>query len=183
MHRGLSWSVLQNDDASDSDNLGIACTGGGPDIHGDVQHVREVIFDLSGGAGKMNMKQVSMLCLGCLLAMMRDASASELCGDAVCPAQVHEEPKDQHWLKLMLMVLLTCVMTGMVIGWRLRGWWSPPHVTKKARHAKTQSQTTYNGRFTVLHERDQGAWLDWYTDEAKEPMIPLERLRQGDRDL
>ena len=89
---------------------------------------------------------------------------------------------------LILMTVLTMILVGVVMGWKLRGWIQPTTKTTKSRNAKTQSQCRYaydrvEPRFVPLPERDQGCWADYCDTETQDRMMPMDRLMQGRRDL
>ena len=65
-----------------------------------------------------------------------------------------------------LMVILMCILVGVVLGWKLRGWFGDSKKDeKKSRSVKTQSQTRYawdraEPRFIPLTELMQGSWAE-----------------------
>ncbi len=71
------------------------------------------------------------------------------------------------------------VTVGLVLGWRLHKGFCGP-VFKK-RSVKTQSQTHYSRsqstpRFTVVPDRDQGAFLDFQDREVQDREITMEQM-------
>ena len=88
----------------------------------------------------------------------------------------------------VLAMILTILMVGLWLGWRLHSWWYP---RLAQRSVKTQSQTHYAVRFALVPERDQGAFLDFQSVEVQsrevnlrgERLRPLTEMMQGRRDL
>ncbi len=64
------------------------------------------------------------------------------------------------------MVILMCILVGVVLGWKPRGWFGDlKKGEKKSRSVKTQSQTRYawdraEPRFILLTELMQGSWAE-----------------------
>ncbi len=67
---------------------------------------------------------------------------------------------------MILMLILMCILIGMVLGWKLHGWFGDSKKdVKKSRSVKTQSQTRNawdrsEPRFIPLTEMMQGSWTE-----------------------
>ena len=68
--------------------------------------------------------------------------------------------------QMILMLILICILLGVVLGWKLRGWFGDSKKDeKKSRSVKTQLQTRYawdrsEPRFIPLTEMMQGSWTE-----------------------
>ena len=83
--------------------------------------------------------------------------------------------------------LLKVMMLGVAIGMMLMAacpWWTKGDLKRgEKRSVKTQSQTRYawdrsEPRFVPLAERDQGVWLDFWSDEVQSRGVAGERMRE-----
>ncbi len=159
---------------------------------GEVQEIKEETFDASGTHCVKDLRQGIVLCLGGLLALIRGAKAEEMCGAGQCQVQLKKETEiddsSTDWMMVTMILMTTCVLIGVAFGWMLRSWWGVPK--GKGRNVRTQSQTCYRGRFVPLHDRDQGAWMDFQSEEVQSRevlrerrFIPMKELMQGRRDL
>ena len=93
---------------------------------GEVQEINAENFETgSGSLGTRDMRQGIVLCLGGLLAMLRGAKADEgVCGVGQC--QVQARAKTESMMDMMtvtMCVMEICILIGLVLGWKLRGWW------------------------------------------------------------
>jgi hypothetical protein len=98
--------------------------------------------------------------------MALNARSSDAADHCSTDSVIHKpETTDSYDLmKFMVGVMLSCVLVGLVLGWHLHKWFCGPVLKKRS--VKTQSQTHYSWshatpRFTVVPDRDQGAFLDF----------------------
>ena len=122
--------------------------------------------------------------------MALNARSSDAADHCSTDSVIHKpETTDSYDLmKFMVGVMLSCVLVGLVLGWRLHKWFCGPVPVLKKRSVKTQSQTHYSWshatpRFTVVPDRDQGAFLDFKDREVQDREITMEQMMQGRHDL
>jgi hypothetical protein len=120
--------------------------------------------------------------------MALNARPSDAADHCSTDSVIHKpETTDSYDLmKFMVGVMLSCVLVGLVLGWRLHTWFCGPVLKKRS--VKTQSQTHYSWshatpRFTVVPDRDQGAFLDFQDREVQDREITMEQMMQGRRHL
>ena len=120
--------------------------------------------------------------------MALNARSSDAADHCSTDSVIHKpETTDSYDLmKFMVGVMLSCVLVGLVLGWRLHTWFCGPVLKKRS--VKTQSQTHYSWshatpRFTVVPDRDQGAFLDFQDREVQDREITMEQMMQGRRHL
>ena len=83
------------------------------------------------------------MCLGGLLALIRGTKAEEMCDGGQCQVLLKKETEiddSSDWMTVTMILMTTCVLVGVAVGWMLRSWCVKRLVAPKSkgRNVKTQ---------------------------------------------